>query len=153
MKEYKTSTSILYDTSKTRIYLHTYYTMYAFKYVSLSAVFLLALLQGAVSQPTELVPIGGQCGTIIGTLPCVSGAQCCYLNPDNGMYIDLSLIPATRLKSFPAACANVLRNPPKLLQLPYSSLTPSCNMKFLILLHPQPQPQTDRQSIAQQNEL
>ncbi|KAK7044713.1 hypothetical protein R3P38DRAFT_3176952 [Favolaschia claudopus] len=77
-----------------------HYTMYAFKSLSLStAVFLLALLQGALSQPTELVPLGGQCGTIIGTLPCVAGAQCCYLNPDNGMYVvDLfSLIHSPQL--------------------------------------------------------
>ncbi|KAJ7455478.1 hypothetical protein FB451DRAFT_1564909 [Mycena latifolia] len=37
--------------------------MYAFKFVSVSAIFLLALVQGAVSQG---VPSGGSCVTIAG---------------------------------------------------------------------------------------
>ncbi|KAJ7856037.1 hypothetical protein B0H13DRAFT_2079113 [Mycena leptocephala] len=40
--------------------------MYAFKLVSVSAIFLLALVQGTVSQGVEGVPLGGSCETIAG---------------------------------------------------------------------------------------
>ncbi|KAJ6556015.1 hypothetical protein B0H19DRAFT_1151786 [Mycena capillaripes] len=81
--------------------------MHAFKSISVLAVFLLALMQGAVAQNDDLVPLGGQCETIIGTVrlsclcvdfswlipavpppaiqkPCAVG-KCCILNPDNGI--------------------------------------------------------------------
>ncbi|KAJ6562703.1 hypothetical protein DFH09DRAFT_1159435 [Mycena vulgaris] len=40
--------------------------MYAFKFVYVSAIFLLALVQGVVSQDIEPVPLGGSCETILG---------------------------------------------------------------------------------------
>ncbi|KAJ7439327.1 hypothetical protein FB451DRAFT_1392020 [Mycena latifolia] len=44
---------------------------------------MLALVQGAVAQD-DLVPLGGQCGSFIGTKPCAYGT-CCYLFPDFGV--------------------------------------------------------------------
>ncbi|KAJ7126857.1 hypothetical protein C8R44DRAFT_979612 [Mycena epipterygia] len=77
--------------------------MHAFRFISVSAVFLLALAQGVVSQD-EPVALGGTCETIVGTKPCkffpltlcfralidfwrFTGAvgKCCILNPDNGI--------------------------------------------------------------------
>ncbi|KAJ7912688.1 hypothetical protein B0H13DRAFT_2006212, partial [Mycena leptocephala] len=40
--------------------------MYAFKLIYVSAIFLLALVQGVVSQDIEGVPLGGSCETIAG---------------------------------------------------------------------------------------
>ncbi|KAJ7487069.1 hypothetical protein FB451DRAFT_1554169 [Mycena latifolia] len=57
--------------------------MHAFKFISVSALCLLALVQGGVAQD-ELVPLGGVCGSIIGTKPCASGT-CCYRFPDYGV--------------------------------------------------------------------
>ncbi|KAJ7886882.1 hypothetical protein B0H14DRAFT_2563188 [Mycena olivaceomarginata] len=77
--------------------------MYAFKFVSVSATFLLALVQGVVSQDAEPVPQGGLCETIAGPRTCkffahffyvvaltvfykgAEGLKCCILGPDNGM--------------------------------------------------------------------
>ncbi|KAJ7263789.1 hypothetical protein C8J57DRAFT_1718823 [Mycena rebaudengoi] len=56
--------------------------MYAFKFVSVSAIFLLALVQGAVSQG---VPLGGSCVTIVGFKACAEGLKCCILGPDHGV--------------------------------------------------------------------
>ncbi|KAJ7892877.1 hypothetical protein B0H14DRAFT_3854745 [Mycena olivaceomarginata] len=61
--------------------------MHAFKFISLPAaavLMLLALVQGGVAQDVEPVPLGGQCGTFIGTKPCVYPGVCCYLHPDDG---------------------------------------------------------------------
>ncbi|KAJ6588017.1 hypothetical protein B0H19DRAFT_1097694 [Mycena capillaripes] len=57
--------------------------MHASKFISVSALFLLALAQGVVSQD-DLVPLGGECGSIVGTKPCAAG-KCCYLHPDYGV--------------------------------------------------------------------
>ncbi|KAF7358427.1 hypothetical protein MVEN_00893200 [Mycena venus] len=59
--------------------------MYAFKFVSVSAIFLLALVQGAVSQG---VPSGGLCVTIAGFKACAEGLECCILGPDRGVYVE-----------------------------------------------------------------
>ncbi|KAJ7798523.1 hypothetical protein B0H14DRAFT_2617786 [Mycena olivaceomarginata] len=59
--------------------------MYAFKFVSVSATFLLALVQSVVSQDAEPVPQGGLCETIAGPRTCAEGLKCCILGPDNGM--------------------------------------------------------------------
>ncbi|KAJ7876419.1 hypothetical protein B0H13DRAFT_2055152 [Mycena leptocephala] len=40
--------------------------MYAFNFLSVSAIFLLALVQGVVTQDVEPVPKGGLCETIAG---------------------------------------------------------------------------------------
>ncbi|KAJ6562147.1 hypothetical protein B0H19DRAFT_1143685 [Mycena capillaripes] len=85
--------------------------MHAFKFISVSAVFLLALMQGAVAQ----VALGGTCKwcqrlfctsaertscsigeSIIGPVrilafmltytPCSEG-KCCILGPDHGVYV------------------------------------------------------------------
>ncbi|KAJ7892881.1 hypothetical protein B0H14DRAFT_3427801 [Mycena olivaceomarginata] len=65
--------------------------MHAFKFVSLPAaavLMLLALVQGGVAQGVaevvEPVPLGGLCGSIAGTKPCVSPGVCCYIHPDEG---------------------------------------------------------------------
>ncbi|KAJ6487888.1 hypothetical protein C8R45DRAFT_260230 [Mycena sanguinolenta] len=55
--------------------------MHAVKFLSLStAIFLLAFLQGAISQETVPVPLGGQCGTIAGTV--------CMKNPRDSFSAD-----------------------------------------------------------------
>ncbi|KAJ6562150.1 hypothetical protein B0H19DRAFT_1143705 [Mycena capillaripes] len=58
--------------------------MHAFKFISVSAIFLLALMQGAVAQYGDLVPLGGLCVSIAGAKPCAAG-KCCILGPDRGV--------------------------------------------------------------------
>ncbi|KAJ6572502.1 hypothetical protein DFH09DRAFT_1312785 [Mycena vulgaris] len=59
--------------------------MYASKFIYVSAIVLLALVQGVVSQGVEPVPLGGSCETIAGPKPCVAGLKCCILGPDHGI--------------------------------------------------------------------
>ncbi|KAJ6564872.1 hypothetical protein DFH09DRAFT_1158025 [Mycena vulgaris] len=66
--------------------------MYAFKFVYVSAIFLLALVQGVVSQDIEPVPLGGSylyatdnSLLYLQQKPCVVGLKCCILGPDHGI--------------------------------------------------------------------
>ncbi|KAF7353952.1 hypothetical protein MVEN_01081600 [Mycena venus] len=58
-----------------------------FKFISVSTALLLALVQGvaAVTIDSDPVALGEQCGSFIGTKPCVAPAECCYLIPDFGV--------------------------------------------------------------------
>ncbi|KAJ7482473.1 hypothetical protein FB451DRAFT_120277 [Mycena latifolia] len=67
--------------------------MHAFKFVSVSAIFFLALAQGVVSQEVEPVPKGGSCETIAGPRPCAAGLKCCILGPDNGICLQQCVEP------------------------------------------------------------
>ncbi|KAJ7842507.1 hypothetical protein B0H13DRAFT_2676556 [Mycena leptocephala] len=59
--------------------------MYAFNFLSVSTIFLLALAQGVATQDVKPVPKGGLCETIAGPRPCAAGLKCCILGPDNGI--------------------------------------------------------------------
>ncbi|KAJ7856039.1 hypothetical protein B0H13DRAFT_2006219 [Mycena leptocephala] len=62
--------------------------MYTFKLVSVSAIFLLVLVQGVVSQ----VPLGGSCETIVGFV-CIDTMQIFMLLTNRYSIFNRNLVP------------------------------------------------------------
>ncbi|KAJ7819160.1 hypothetical protein B0H13DRAFT_2131839 [Mycena leptocephala] len=98
--------------------------MHAFKFISVSAVFLLALVQDAVSQDVEPVPLGGQCGSFIGTV-CMNTVWILlslttgFLHPLTDSCLVLPLVnAATSSPTMAFACINALPRRPKYVLLP-----------------------------------
>ncbi|KAK7034487.1 hypothetical protein VNI00_012334 [Paramarasmius palmivorus] len=53
----------------------------------LAPITFLLLVVSAIAAPSSSDPPGfkEQCGTIVGTVPCAKGLQCCYIHPDDGI--------------------------------------------------------------------